>query len=599
MSLIGSLEDLGLGDILQIISLSQKSGVLVIRSDEDEGRIVFENGLIRGAVVKGGPLDLRGVLVDGGFLTAEEHEAAVWVSDITHISIEEAIAQSTSITAERIDTLRRECVESAVVRMFRWRFGDFSFDVRDKPDPDDPPPFLPVGINAQYLAMEGARLDDEAERPDEAEEASQSQPPPTSGDESVRDLFGVVEDDDDPEQEEDNEPVALVEGPPQEFVSVEPVVEEPAGEVLAAELVTEESAPAVQAETEMDTQAETMAARPEAASALVPPLVAIDADLEVLEWLKQTLTGRFPRIHILQSCELGLARIRQYLARAHTPLVLLSPDAPGDRMGGVRDPKDLAKRLKAQAPNMSILWFCEEGVEPAKQTAGIAGVVKHPPVCQLQNPKAAAMVEKIVEQLRSELDLHLTKSNTAGSARRDDAELSPQALRSLRTVTARLSDAAARGEVLPEVIRFAAETFSRVAMFVVREDQVLGMAQQGLERGGGPDDDGLRGVRLEKNACAWFRAVLEGHAPVRAAPSDAGDRALAGHLGDSIPAEAYVAPIECAGQVVALLYADNLPSGDSIKDTSALEVVLHHAGLSLDRAALERALAEVEGGGAA
>ena len=33
MSLIGSLEDLSLGDILQIISLSQKSGVLMIQSD--------------------------------------------------------------------------------------------------------------------------------------------------------------------------------------------------------------------------------------------------------------------------------------------------------------------------------------------------------------------------------------------------------------------------------------------------------------------------------------------------------------------------------------------------------------------------------------
>ena len=37
MSLIGSLEDLGLGDILQIIHLSQKSGVLSIRAEAGEG----------------------------------------------------------------------------------------------------------------------------------------------------------------------------------------------------------------------------------------------------------------------------------------------------------------------------------------------------------------------------------------------------------------------------------------------------------------------------------------------------------------------------------------------------------------------------------
>ena len=46
--------------------------------------------------------------------------------------------------------------------------------------------------------------------------------------------------------------------------------------------------------------------------------------------------------------------------------------------------------------------------------------------------------------------------------------------------------------------------------------------------------------------------------------------------------------------MVAVLYADNLPSGAPIGDTSALEVVLHEAGLALDRAVLERALAEAE-----
>jgi hypothetical protein len=42
--------------------------------------------------------------------------------------------------------------------------------------------------------------------------------------------------------------------------------------------------------------------------------------------------------------------------------------------------------------------------------------------------------------------------------------------------------------------------------------------------------------------------------------------------------------------VVAILYGDDLPGGAGPCDTSALEVVLHHAGLALDRAVLERAL---------
>ena len=76
MSLVGSLEDLGLGDILQIVSLSRKSGRLVLRSDAGEGRIVLQDGQVRAAFVKGEPEDLQALLVGGGFVAAEAFEAA-------------------------------------------------------------------------------------------------------------------------------------------------------------------------------------------------------------------------------------------------------------------------------------------------------------------------------------------------------------------------------------------------------------------------------------------------------------------------------------------------------------------------------------------
>ena len=71
MSLVGSLEDLGLGDIFQIVSLSRKSGLLLLRSDQGDSRIVFRDGLVRAAYVKGEPEDLRGLLVPGGFAAAD------------------------------------------------------------------------------------------------------------------------------------------------------------------------------------------------------------------------------------------------------------------------------------------------------------------------------------------------------------------------------------------------------------------------------------------------------------------------------------------------------------------------------------------------
>jgi hypothetical protein len=132
-------------------------------------------------------------------------------------------------------------------------------------------------------------------------------------------------------------------------------------------------------------------------------------------------------------------------------------------------------------------------------------------------------------------------------------------------------------------------------MFMVRDGRAIGMAQSGLERGGGPDAEAFRGRDLAIADSVWFASVMDGQVSVRSAPS-ASDRSLCDLLcgADGVrPLEAYVAPIESSGQIIALLYADHLPEKRQVGDTSALEVVLSHAALALDRAVLERALHDV------
>ena len=118
----------------------------------------------------------------------------------------------------------------------------------------------------------------------------------------------------------------------------------------------------------------------------------------------------------------------------------------------------------------------------------------------------------------------------------------------------------------------------------------MGVAQIGLGRAGGPNDEGLRELSLGSHEPAWFRRALEEKRPLRSAPSDNGDHRLAVLLGNEIPAEAYVAPILTGTRVAVLLYADNLPGGDPIGDTASLEAMLEEAGRALDRALSERAL---------
>ncbi len=641
MSLIGSLEDLGLGDILQIISLSQKSGVLSIRGDDGEGQIVLRDGLVRGAFLKGGPEDLQSLLVGGRFLEAEEFEACCEQARREGTTVDEAIASRTELSAERIDSLRRECVEAAVMAMFAWRAGEFSFDVRSETEGEGVPLFLPMGINAQYLAMEGSRIEDESAhiRSEFQEEAQGDELPEEPPELSAEEMFGVEAADalavgpgiGDPREVEEDDPNedTFVDDPPSPAEAIglataervdresEPVtaVAEPLAAdgdppVLQAELADEgEDAdegfafaePVEPAVDETSPPAEVVAAPVAPRVAPVPsasasaPLVVIDPDLVALEWIKQTLKDVFPRIHIFQRWDLGLNPIRQYLARATRPVVLLRPGAEGDPLSGIRSDTDFVTRLKSQQPRLPVLWLCETEAPTPGRIEPADGALTRPNAQQLRSPRAAAQLQELAAGLRSELGEVLARDveQTASGAPGDAA--SPDALQRLKQVTRALGEASTRGEVLPLVIRFAAEVFDRVAMFMVRDGSATGMAQHGLPAAGGPDDDGVRRIEVETDGSAWLRSVLESRRSVRSAPSDGGDYTLSAQLGSAAPREAYLAPIESSGEIAAVLYADNLPDNRALGDTEALEVVLQHAGLALERAVLERALAEAEG----
>jgi len=570
MSLVGSLEDLGLGDILQIVSLSRKSGLLLLRSDAGEGRIVLRDGQVRAAFVKGEPEDLRTLLVVGGFVASASFDAARERAHTGGVTLDEALATDGGIAAERVNSLRREHVERAVLRMFTWRAGQFSFEVRDEMEARDFELSLPTGINAQYLTMEASRLRDEKGDPDAAA------------------LLGRASGSESSQAEPDEEPVFSGEdpkAPDRDWAPAEPVRAAREALALATARSVELSAPEIP---------KTAPAAAEPATGSI--LIVIDPDLQALEWVKAVLASRFARVHIFQRSDTGVARIRQYLGRAERPVVLLSTRATGDPLSGASDAADLVRRLKLLAPQMPILWLKDRGAEPPVGGESADGVVARPPVRRLTDRAGWAELEAEAASLRMQLApwTHPEASPVQPLVARPAAG-TPRggaSLQQLERVSARLSDPATRGEVLTLVLEFAAEQFSRVAMFMLRDDVIVGIAQAGLARAGGPGDDELRGLCMPANDSAWLRAAIESGNAVRAAPSDAGDHRLVAMLGTGIPKQAYVAPIHSGGRVAALLYADDLPETKLLGDTTALAIVLHEAGLALDRALLERALAQ-------
>lgn len=168
MSLVGNLEDLGLGDILQIVSLSRKSGVLCLQSGNRQGRVVFLNGLVIRASSDLYQENLGDLLVARQLVDlATLREALRMQRGMANPPRLGAIlAEHFGLSSETIDELVREQVEKIVYSFFFWSDGTFSFELGDlggiADTSIDPLMFmLDKGLNPQWLAMEGSRLLDE------------------------------------------------------------------------------------------------------------------------------------------------------------------------------------------------------------------------------------------------------------------------------------------------------------------------------------------------------------------------------------------------------------------------------------------------------
>src|SRR6185369_5969871 len=169
MSLVGNLADLGLGEILQIVSLSRKSGVLTLQSRGRQGVVVFRFGQVIRATSSTikyylGEELLKRKVVDQECLNKalQVQQAGAYRERLGTILI-----QKFSIPVEKIESVVREQIERVVYSFFSWDEGNFEFELQDDIETIDDSKIDPLqfmleqGLNPQFLAMEGSRIIDE------------------------------------------------------------------------------------------------------------------------------------------------------------------------------------------------------------------------------------------------------------------------------------------------------------------------------------------------------------------------------------------------------------------------------------------------------
>lgn len=168
MSLVGNIDDLGLGEIMQIVSLSRKSGVLSLKSLGREASVIFQNGYVTRASSTVFRQNMGEVLIRKGVIDRATLNLALsaQADEGYRRLLGTIMVDRFGVSADAIENVVREQIEKVVYSLFAWTKGTFEFEMQDVTEGIavklDPGQFLLLqGLNPQFLAMEGSRILDE------------------------------------------------------------------------------------------------------------------------------------------------------------------------------------------------------------------------------------------------------------------------------------------------------------------------------------------------------------------------------------------------------------------------------------------------------
>ncbi len=179
----------------------------------------------------------------------------------------------------------------------------------------------------------------------------------------------------------------------------------------------------------------------------------------------------------------------------------------------------------------------------------------------------------------------------------EDWEVRPQAERkdisSLKSLTQELRFPNSTSEITLLILRFASDMFQRGILFMVGDTEIIGLGQFGLNIEG--PDEKIREITLPYEESNVLKNIIREKRPYKGIlEKDKITECLINEIGSGWPNEIVLFPMIAEGRVVALLYCDNIMTGEKIGETEGLEIFIDQAGLALEKSLLQRRLQEIE-----
>jgi CheY-like chemotaxis protein len=547
MSLVGNLEDLSLPDILQIVSLSRKSGILTVERAGKQGQIYIHEGRVIQTISPRSGKTLGEILSSRGLIRSEDLKRALELqrSGEKKELLGAILVDQGLVEQEVLEKVVQEQIEESIVYFLSWKEGTFSFELSDIQDRGevsvDPHAFiLEKGIDTQWLVLEGTRKMDERSReapveeetpPAEVAEVTQEAEAPIS-------QGGLVLVDDDPVfREQTTERLKRLNY-----------------NVVACEGMEE----ALKAVSDF--------------SRSFPPIVVTDivyptgdgrgflGGIELIEKLR----SEQPDVPLIAVTAYPDDNVRGKVSAQGVKHFIVKP-------GGTEEGEDAKKKFYDELA---------AALEDSRSGGEAPAVTEEAPDTEEREVLLEAIEEKDTALAEQEGSL------PAAGLNRDEMTL-------LQDMMQELQNPKATTEIGLLILRFASEILNRSALFIIKQGCAVGLGGFGVEVSGKERKGGVRGITIPLAEPSIMEEIVRlksaYRGPVVHTPWNV---RLMEQLGGQTPPEAVGIPLMASGKVRVILYGDNLPDTGPLPGTQALEIFLSQAGLTLERVLLEKKLQE-------
>lgn len=157
MGLSGNLRTMLPGDLLQWLSLGQKTGTLVISNSRVEKKVFFRMGRVISSASNDPREYLGQFLMSHGYLSEAELKKAMEVQQQSQILLGKILVMIDVISEADLQRFMRLKAEEGIYDIFLWNDGDFYFLDGELPQME----MVPLQVDVTGIIMEGTRRVDE------------------------------------------------------------------------------------------------------------------------------------------------------------------------------------------------------------------------------------------------------------------------------------------------------------------------------------------------------------------------------------------------------------------------------------------------------